>query len=280
MKSITSAMARSYYYLRSFDSLRWLGRNALKVPGLRSIVRSSVNTALSTGGNRQWYTTPYGELKFDAQWEDSYLIGLPEKDTCEQLLHHLKPGMCFYDIGGHVGFYMLMGKKLVGASGRVYCFEPDPTNAQDCRDVIAKNHLAQVEIVQAAVYRSKARMRFELGVGSRMSGHISGVGCDSLDRGETVDIQAISIDDFVQDHEPPDLMKIDVEGGEVEVLQGAAQTIRTHRPIILVETHRPEFHTSVEEILTSFGYTYRNVSGRTKVPMHLLAIAREATSGH
>ena len=51
-------------------------------------------------------------------------------------------------------------------------------------------------------------------------------------------------------HEPPDLMKIDVEGGEVEVLQGAAQTICKYGPIILVETHRPEFHTAVEEILT------------------------------
>ena len=88
----------------------------------------------------------------------------------------------------------------------------------------------------------------------------------NLDRGlhqhqREIDVECVSIDGFAyRNRHKPQLIKIDVEGAEHEVLKGAAETMKTHRPVLVVEVHSfalPDFGSSAEILETyilSFGY--------------------------
>ena len=72
----------------------------------------------------------------------------------------------------------------------------------------------------------------------------------------------ISTDDFLQDHRPPDMMKIDVEGAEASVLEGAARLLTsTGAPVLLIELHGEQKAASVDSILRSHNYGITDLSG-------------------
>ena len=83
-------------------------------------------------------------------------------------------------------------------------------------------------------------------------------GSQSKDRGyqESITVDAISIDEFVynENHAAPDLIKIDIEGGEIKALQGAIRVLKEKKPILLVELHSIEAGLSAWQILTDLNY--------------------------
>src|SRR5437867_1482625 len=75
-----------------------------------------------------------------------------EPKAWSQLMDQIRPGDCIADVGAHVGLYSLAMAQRAGASGRVVCFEPDPSNFNPLQTHIAMNHLeSRIEAIQAAV---------------------------------------------------------------------------------------------------------------------------------
>jgi FkbM family methyltransferase len=157
----------------------------------------------------------------------------------------LRPGAVFYDVGAHVGIMTLGAARLVGPAGRVVAFDGDPENIQRLRANTAKNGLEdRLQVVHTAIWSRTVAggISFRRGASARSQGGVEADGTRPvLATGEIVNVPAITLDDFVAAGGPlPQLIKIDVEGGEYEVLRGAAKIFATQRPFIVAEIHHQE----------------------------------------
>jgi hypothetical protein len=74
-------------------------------------------------------------------------------------------------------------------------------------------------------------------------------------------VPTISLDSFIETHPLPDVVKLDIEGAEGMALRGARQMLSRTRPVFLIEFHGPECVRAVDEVLSDFGYSYRDYAG-------------------
>lgn len=150
------------------------------------------------------------------------------------------------DLGAHIVYYTLLASRLVGRGGRVFAFEPRPRNVSYLRQHVRLNRRRNVEVVQAAAFDSTGEARFDLGRGSG-TGRVAEHG--------SVGVRTIRIDDFVADRGiAPTVLKVDVEGGERPVLEGARETLLRDRPVLFLSTHGPAASESCRRLLDTLGY--------------------------
>ena len=145
-----------------------------------------------------------------------YWLGTFEPQVQRAIAEGLSPGATFFDVGSHIGFHSLIGARAVGATGLVVAIEPDPANAAEIEAQAALNGFDHVTVVRKTVV------------------------ADLSEPWQSVDGAAATpttIDTLTHEFRPPALIKIDVEGLELEVLRGAAATLREHRPTVVVEAH-------------------------------------------
>lgn len=155
-------------------------------------------------------------------------------------------GDTVFDIGANAGIFMLLFSQLVGRSGHVASFEPSGTNVDYLRKHILLNDAGNVTVVEAAVTSSCGVAHFEPTTTSS-TGHLAEKG--------PVEVRTTTIDAFVAaTGRRPDVMKIDVEGEELEVLVGAEQTLSRVRPRILLEAHSADLSRSCTALLEAKGY--------------------------
>jgi FkbM family methyltransferase len=209
-------------------------------------------------------------MRVNPRTGQSVLSGLGEPAVQQALAKYLLPAMTFYDLGANIGFFSLLGARLVGTTGLVYSFEADPEIAARLRGNLAFNHFRQASVEQKAVWSESSTVSFER-VDANTSpdrglGHVSNGGTTTA---QTITVEAVSLDDFAAKHHPPDFVKCDVEGAEVAVFQGAATLLRKKRPILLVETHSIENHRTLKQTFGDFAYDCNDLDGN-----HVLALPR------
>ncbi len=171
-----------------------------------------------------------------------YWRGEHEPEVGRALLAAIQTGNVVYDVGAHLGYFALGAARVVGNSGRVIAFDGDPDNALRLRENVAKNDLGgSVQVCHAAVWsRAEAdKISFRRGIEPRAQGGVETDGCRPvLGNAELIEVPAITLDTFIaRGAPPPHVVKIDVEGGEYEVLLGAAQLFSRHRPLVIAEVH-------------------------------------------
>jgi FkbM family methyltransferase len=154
-----------------------------------------------------------------------------EPSTLQWLTANLRPGMKVADVGAHVGFLALFMARLVGERGRVYVFEPGPDNLRYLRRNIAQNGATNVAVVPLAAGSCKGTRSLYLAEGSDM--HSLFPGHPFSKTTGSVEIGQVPLADAVR---RLDLAKVDVEGGEIDVLRGMGNLLRQEpRPILLIE---------------------------------------------
>jgi FkbM family methyltransferase len=181
-------------------------------------------------------------------------LGTYEREKRQAFERSLKSGDVLYDIGANVGFYTVLGSSIVGPEGAVYAFEPMPRNLEFLRRHVAINRLENVRVIDAAVSDREGTATFD------DSQHPS---MGSLSESGSLTVRTLRIDDLVSAGEirPPTVVKIDVEGAEGLVLEGAAETLRTHKPAVFLATHGAEIHAACAARLRSLGYELRALPG-------------------
>lgn len=130
----------------------------------------------------------------------------------------LKPGQVFVDVGAHIGYYTTLAAELVGPTGRVYAFEPNPLNAKLLRKNTAKFGDV-VRIVRAAASDHVGSGRLYLNHGN--SGDHRLYECPGR---KSIEVDVVTLDS-VLDGVNVDFIKIDAQGVEPEILRGAEQTL-------------------------------------------------------
>lgn len=175
-------------------------------------------------------------LKFDSGPSNpAYQSGHNELPVQNALAHYTKKGDVFYDIGANVGFFTVIGARLVGSKGSVFAFEPLQANIKYIKKNIAVNKFQNVKVIEKAV--SNYSGWGKLNVAAFSGGSALSTAAVPPDFVETIDVEMVMIDDLVLHHEmpPPSIIKIDVEGAELEVLAGMKKTISTCFPVVIYE---------------------------------------------
>jgi methyltransferase FkbM-like protein len=154
----------------------------------------------------------------------SYLwLGAYEYEIQKHLRRLAEPGGHAYDVGAASGVHTLVLARLTGST--TVAFEADPVAVSSLRQhVVANPALAALVQVEPVL------------VGQR--------GRDGV----------VALDDYALDRRPPTLLKIDVEGAEVDVLRGAQRLLREDRPHVIVETHGARLEQACGDLLLAAGY--------------------------
>jgi FkbM family methyltransferase len=217
---------------------------------------------------------PAKGLLFDLnpRWEHDAWDGSYELPALEAFLQLLATDMIVYDVGAGVGFYALLAAR---ARACVIAFEPDPENAEALARHIDVNHVAKrVRIVREAVFSHTGHVKLRISKGIQMHRNTSAL-LGKVDSGTTFEVVCTTLDDFVKCNPVPKLVKIDVEGAESGVLQGADYLFRRYHPRLLCEIHDDSNAAFVSGWLNERGYNCRWVEKEELFPRHLLAWPQE-----
>lgn len=181
------------------------------------------------------------------------LLGTYEEEQTRLFEETIRPGSTVLDVGAHVGYYTLLSSVLVGDGGSVWAFEPHPENCAFLREHARINRCANVRVSEVAVSDASGSARFDFGSGSG-TGRLAAAG--------RVEVRTVRLDDVVaQEGLAPAAVKIDVEGAERSVLEGARETLARHSPVLFLSTHGAEAHRACLDLLRAAGYTFRPILG-------------------
>ncbi len=158
-------------------------------------------------------------------------------------------GKIVWDIGAHVGYHSLMFATLVGSGGCVFAFEPNPQNVARIKEHLNCNSLFldRVVVHHVAVSNENGEQTFRYSQLESESDlgflQVSGIPSERFSKKtyesfsvatvpvRTLDRLVLELNAF------PNVIKIDVEGAEVLVLQGAQNLLKQHKPMLLIEVH-------------------------------------------
>jgi FkbM family methyltransferase len=189
--------------------------------------------------------------------------GWLEISVQEALRRLLGPGDVLFDVGANIGFFSLVGSRLVGSEGRVVAFEPVAENVAAIHANAELNGLANITVMECAAGATRGRERL-LRVEDLSWSHLESRGPHpgTID---SVEVDVVPIDELVRSGElpPPTAVKIDVEGSEIDVLEGMAETIERHRPAIVCELH--ETAALFADLMERHGYAVENLEGTEPV---------------
>lgn len=163
--------------------------------------------------------------------------GYFEDDVTSMFIDCLEPGMRFYDVGSHYGYFSLLASSLVGPDGHVFAFEPTAATYKILTENAARRN--NITCCQVAAYRQSGPLEFiEQGIGQSSLNFVVGEGYDpgTTDAsGKKTQVTAVKLDDFAKQHGKPDFLKIDTEGAELPILEGLNETIERCHPTIVLE---------------------------------------------
>ena len=223
---------------------------------LGALVGTAPEVARATGERQYRYETDCRHGRMAVNRNDLYvgrsLLAYGEWAEFElQLLGPLlRAGDVVVDAGANIGTHTLFFAKVVGPRGHVHAFEPQRhVHAMLC-DTLALNRLTdRVTCARAALGSTVG----SVSVPYLPTYLILNFGALALGGGVTGDqVPLVTVDSLALPQ--CRLIKVDVEGMEAEVLRGAEQTIRRHRPILYVENDRPEASAGLVALLRSYGY--------------------------
>ena len=150
----------------------------------------------------------------------------------------IKKGMTVIDIGANIGYYTLMFADLAGEKGRVYAFEPDPSNYRLLVKNIEANGYKNVIAMQKAVSNKSGVIDFYHSEGHRGDHR-------SYDPGDgerkKIKVKSETIDRFTGKKIIPDIVKIDVQGAEFLVIQGMKNLIKRNKGLTILCEFCPRY---------------------------------------
>lgn len=191
-----------------------------------------------------------------------YVYGDYEPSVTRTMVEHVKPGMVVYDLGAHHGWHSFLAHKC-GASV-VVAFEGRPTNI-DVIHRIADANAVPLVVVDRVVARTTGPIDFHMSTAESSWGRTIGPYPSWWDqtqaRGETtITVPGVALDDWIETtHIVPDLLKIDIEGAELDALLGGARLFTERRPSLVLSVHGNPMLLGCVKQLQAYGYTPEDI---------------------
>jgi len=191
--------------------------------------------------------------------------GVHEPLVTKVFKKEIKNGDVVLDIGAHIGYYTLIAAKLVGENGKVFAFEPEPTNFDLLELNVKANGYNNVTLVQKAVSNKTGKIKLYLSEDNTGDHGIY----DSHNGRQSIEIEAIQLDDYFKSYEGKiDFIKIDIQGAEALAIQGMSSLLRKNRAKIITEFEPPALKKSGIEpreyldLLVKHGFKLYHINDR------------------
>ena len=197
------------------------------------------------------------------------LDGLWETHVTDWLQKTLRSGQMFVDVGANVGYFTLLGGQLVGPRGRVVAVEAHPGLAELLRRNVVLNGLyGYVTTWHRAAWSSATSLQLHQRLNFSGASSVGAIGQEALDRlGDTeemIEVQAVPLDDLLEGLPPVDVLKMDIEGAELQALTGLSRTLDASRDISVMFEWAPELIEAVGDkaealvdLLEGHGFGFR-----------------------
>lgn len=225
---------------RRVEFLAWLGNRLGKPPGFERVVRALMppercaalpEVCLVRDGSL--FLT---RLALPLGWHIGF-FGSYEPELREIMRAVLPVGGTAIDVGANAGWHTLLMARHIGPQGRVLAVEPNPSVREHLSRNIAINRLEQVQVVDAALAEAPGTLNFVAPDAEHPASGSGHVVADGAAPPDAVRVEAITLDGLAADQKLDrlDLVKIDAEGFEWPILQGAQASIARFRPYIIFE---------------------------------------------
>lgn len=170
-----------------------------------------------------------------------------------------RPGAIYWDVGANLGHYAAILSIVVGREGQVFAFEPEPRVREKLRDCVDLNDGANVTVVPLGLSDISGQHDFYANANSSAGTHsLIAHNPDS----EKITIELTTADEFVQEGNPcPNVIKVDVEGAELSVFRGMAETLKN-----------PELHA----VLCEVHFAILENSGQREAPAEIAHLLKQA----
>lgn len=191
---------------------------------------------------------------------DNETIVLPKRGDFAEILqtdiisgylenNNLEEGDRVLDAGSYPGEFSVYAANKVGPSGKVVAMEPDPSNLEHMRNVAQINDVDNLEIVPRGLFNFEGTASFNVSPANLGSG---------IDQSGEIEVPVTTLDRVNREHGPFDLIKMDIEGAEIQALLGGEEAIQEYRPAFAIASYHKvdgkETAESVEEMLISKDY--------------------------
>jgi len=248
-QSVNLIPSRARYWIKSMPGIallqRWLVNSVLSGEPFVHVINSG----------------PARGLRFEVMLPNDKMIwsGTFEPEFAEALARGVTAGDVCYDIGGYRG-YMSGILALAGAS-RVIVFEPLAENVRALKKLRELNPELPLQIQQCAVGKDDGEIGFKV-MPDRSMGKIASSG---FQRGkeavEEIRVPITKLDTLLSEGglPVPNLVKIDVEGAEIDVLDGATKTLKELTPKVFLEAHSRALANECTSRLRVYGYVVQQL---------------------
>ena len=163
----------------------------------------------------------------------------------------------FFDVGANVGLYSWEVRK-VSPHRKILAFEPDPENIKLLEKTLNGANFQNVEIYKCALSNQLAEISFFQDTLTSATGCVAGKDKPWIEQylnssANEIRVKTETLDSVVRQDRTPSLIKIDVEGHEIEVLQGGRNTLSEAKPLLIIESFPPK-QSTVLSLLNELGY--------------------------
>lgn len=216
-------------------------------------------------------------------WEEM-LNGTYDRTITDRVGKAVRPGSVIWDVGSHFGFHALGFAAMVGDTGRVVAFEPNPANLARLKLHLERNKdlAPRVLVVEAAVSDHDGEGNFvrstNIDNGDSSCSFVEGA-IPPRDAGAYADfgrikVKILALDSWLAKNAAPgpQVMKIDVEGAELLVLQGGRTVLERFRPTIVMEVHNIQLMFHVQSFLHGLGYRMELLNESWAAPSRCLLL--------
>ncbi|WP_341913841.1 FkbM family methyltransferase [Ferrovibrio terrae] len=219
----------------------------LRTRGFGTTVQASVNAARIEAGRlmgQRFVERPIYDYRMLLDLEDRgisrtlLLFGRREMEHKLMLEQVLQPAMTVLDIGANIGYYALMELTLIGQRGKLIAVEPSPSNVALLRRNLALNGYHDIEIHQKAMSDRSGERTFFMSEMSNLNTFHNTTDANLHLSGKTIEVQTATVPEIAAGRQI-DLIRMDVEGHEVEVINGLLPAVEKgeQAPMIIFETH-------------------------------------------
>jgi FkbM family methyltransferase len=192
-----------------------------------------------------------------------------EPDVMAVILNFVKPGDICIDAGANLGYHSILMTKIIGPTGQVLAFEPDPICYEKLKNNLALNGVKEICFpIPTALWDDNIMMRFfipaECGYGSFLK-------FNNMEQKE-IQIEAVSLDSIMNPEVPIRLLKLDCEGAEEGILHGAENLLKRGVDAVIVEFNFSisDNDKSIRKYMHSLGYDFFFLFDNGQMPERIL----------
>ncbi|WP_458190625.1 FkbM family methyltransferase [Haladaptatus sp. NG-WS-4] len=221
---------------------------------------------------QEYYATFYCPTTMS--WELVNIHQVAEKPVVSRILEHVpeREGTIFYDIGANIGFFTCFVGQAVEST---YSFEPYPPNVSLLEKNISINNV-DATVIDVALSDNNSEIELNVPITDK-AGAAQGTMLSSHplrhDFVEHIKVKSYELDKYVvkESFPAPDIVKIDVEGAEINVLEGMKKILSEEKPTLFIEPHGTA--ENIKLLLREYNYTFCSVSSNRKEDEHPTIIA-------